>query len=234
MVWSRPSESGNLPSAGKHRWWPRRVRYAVHKALVIAWRLRDVLWRSLIAFAIACGVATIAIMVDRGRTIPLWMYALPFVAALAYALLIGTSRFARAWRSFYLIRNELRMRRLAELRDGGVRTQHFKRLTFLRVRLPFYVLTYGVGLLVVMMLPRARSNLERVVHHGILISIGLSAMFLEIMLVKRNERDRPTEFEKYCPRCGYDLSASPERCPECGLARAAIDRAKKQTRWFKR
>jgi hypothetical protein len=223
-----------LPSVDKHRWWRRRARYAIYKALIIASRLRDVLWRSAIAFAIACGVATIAIIVDGGRTFPLWIYPLPFIAWIAYTVLIGSSRFVRTWRSFHIIRNERRMERLAALRDGGVRTQRYRRLTLWRVWVSIYAVTYGGAIAVAVLLPKPHTTLQQVLHYGLLVGVVTAGMILEMVLVSRSERDRPNEFDGYCPRCSYDLSASPERCPECGLARSAIERAKKQTRWFKR
>jgi hypothetical protein len=34
----------------------------------------------------------------------------------------------------------------------------------------------------------------------------------------RERRQKRVTALNLCPRCGYDLRASPERCPECGLA----------------
>src|SRR5436189_260617 len=37
-----------------------------------------------------------------------------------------------------------------------------------------------------------------------------------------NEKHRPREFRRYCPRCGYDMTQSPHRCPECGLRKMKL------------
>ena len=37
-----------------------------------------------------------------------------------------------------------------------------------------------------------------------------------------NEKHRPRELRRYCPRCGYDLTQSPHRCPECGLRKMEL------------
>jgi hypothetical protein len=45
---------------------------------------------------------------------------------------------------------------------------------------------------------------------------GVSLWFL----IRRHWRDRQKR-EGFCAHCGYDLRASPDRCPECGTARPA-------------
>lgn len=54
--------------------------------------------------------------------------------------------------------------------------------------------------------------------HGVAFLSGLYAIGFTVAWLILRYRARPRERLRLglCPRCGYDLRATPERCPECG------------------
>jgi hypothetical protein len=51
-------------------------------------------------------------------------------------------------------------------------------------------------------------------------AITFSVIWL-LLVIRRNLRDLPTQLANgLCAKCGYDLRATPDRCPECGTVRA--------------
>jgi len=67
------------------------------------------------------------------------------------------------------------------------------------------------GILGVVLGAAAIMVLEPWVHEGVLLSTGASIAPLPIHLLLARRRKRDT-----CLACGYDLSATSRRCPECG------------------
>jgi predicted RNA-binding Zn-ribbon protein involved in translation (DUF1610 family) len=49
-----------------------------------------------------------------------------------------------------------------------------------------------------------------------LAGIALSAIVLPGMWIRRELKRRRDSKTNLCPNCGYDLRATPDRCPECG------------------
>jgi hypothetical protein len=53
--------------------------------------------------------------------------------------------------------------------------------------------------------------------YWLFMALSLPAPLLAIRQVRRRAKRRKAGL---CERCGYDLRASPERCPECGSVSA--------------
>lgn len=64
---------------------------------------------------------------------------------------------------------------------------------------------------------------------AILLTCILPACWLarRVVRARRRWRRRRRDGRGLCPACGYDLRATPERCPECGCARVPSTQARK-------
>ena len=58
-------------------------------------------------------------------------------------------------------------------------------------------------------------------YWGLLVAFALP-LVLRLMFLSRRRRRRRL---RLCPACGYDLRATPDRCPECGMVPAAREAA---------
>lgn len=203
-----------LKSSGLRR---RRLWYGGFRVAYVLWRTLyrgASLWHTAIAVAVALACALgLVWMTARTGWLPLSAYLVPLWLAGAYALILIATSFVRTWRAYPALRREMRRQRLADLRAGGLPRRQFERGTWLRVQVPIMLLGVAGGAFSAHLFPR--DDWRRFVVVIVTVAVMCALVW---WLEKWNRKFRP-ELETLCPKCGYNLAASPGRCPECGMRR---------------
>lgn len=194
----------------------RRLRYG-------AWRTAYILWHAIVreagvhaGGAVAVGLF-LAIFLERMQRLmewPFWVCLAPVVLGCVYACAVFVFCYRRAAAEFPARRRQMRTARMSALRSGGLPRRRWERLTWLRVQLPMWLIMVGGVLLAIRLFPQNDWRPKI-----FLMCVAGAAMGVSAFLDRWNQRQRPRNLHRLCPRCGYDMTGSAERCPECGLRR---------------
>jgi len=197
------------------------MRYSLFRAAYVAFRTLSkeaAAWHAAVAIAASLFCAIIIIKLDSHLRIPYLVYFSPVVVAIIYGIVFAATRYRRVWSQFPLLRREMREQRMQELRYGGYALRRFRIMTHLRVTVPVITVLF-VGMIYISRLyPRQRDWREKV----LLVVLTIAGIVMYAKLSRSNEKLRPLNLDRLCPRCGYDLSGSPQRCPECGMRRVEL------------